>query len=194
MSTIISMISTISTYLGGARGPGARGRVCRGDRTRVHGGAHQQRRQGRGGGGRGSGGVSLSKYFHEPTLHQYLLPQNHVISSERREVTRDTCQTGTRATRSSWWRRLGTARGYTPSPRASRCVSTISTQYLRSICTISIQYLPPQGNLYHLGGTATLDGPRFGYIWCSFDLQEFHTRYTERWDTDTHIHTKSVEY
>ena len=130
ISTIISMISTISTYLGGARGPGARGRVCCGDWTRVHGGAHQQRRQGRGGGGRGSGGVSLIKHFHEPTLHQYLLPQNHVISSERREVTRDTCQTGTRATRSSWWRRLGTARGYTPSPRASRCVSTISTQYL----------------------------------------------------------------
>ena len=37
-----------------------------------------------------------------------------------------------------------------------------------------------KGNLYHLGGTSSLDGPRFGYIWCSFDLQEFHTRYTER--------------
>ena len=58
------------------------------------------------------------KYFHHLTLDQYL----HVISSELREVTRDTCQTGTRATRSSWWRRLETARGYTPSPRASRCV------------------------------------------------------------------------
>ena len=37
-----------------------------------------------------------------------------------------------------------------------------------------------KGNLYHLGGTTTSDGPTFGYIWCSFDLQEFHTRYTER--------------
>ena len=53
----------------------------------------------------------------------------------------------------------------------------LTTQNLYNIYTIS----PPQGNLYHLGGTATLDGPRFGYIWCSFDLQEFHTRYTERW-------------
>ena len=36
-----------------------------------------------------------------------------------------------------------------------------------------------KGNLYHLGGTTSTDGPSFGYIWCSFDLQEFHTRYTE---------------
>ena len=38
-----------------------------------------------------------------------------------------------------------------------------------------------RGDLSHLGGTTTVDGPRFGYIWCSFDLQEFHTRYTERY-------------
>ena len=37
-----------------------------------------------------------------------------------------------------------------------------------------------KGNLYHFGGTSSVEGPRFGYIWCSFDLQEFHTRYTER--------------
>ena len=36
------------------------------------------------------------------------------------------------------------------------------------------------GNLYYLGGNTVVEGPRFGYIWCSFDLQEFHTRYTER--------------
>jgi len=36
-----------------------------------------------------------------------------------------------------------------------------------------------KGNLYFFGGTTVVDGPRFGYIWCSFDLQEFHTRYTE---------------
>ena len=36
-----------------------------------------------------------------------------------------------------------------------------------------------KGNLYHLGGNRTVDGPSFGYIWCSYDLQEFHTRYTE---------------
>ena len=60
-------------------------------------------------------------------------------------------------------------------------IYTVSIQYLRNILTIYTQYFPTQGNLYHLGGTATLDGPRFGYIWCSFDLQEFHTRYTERW-------------
>ena len=37
-----------------------------------------------------------------------------------------------------------------------------------------------KGNLYHFGGNSVVEGPRFGYIWCSFDLQEFHTRYTER--------------
>ena len=36
------------------------------------------------------------------------------------------------------------------------------------------------GNLYYLGGNTVVEGPRFGYIWCNFDLQEFHTRYTER--------------
>jgi len=36
-----------------------------------------------------------------------------------------------------------------------------------------------KGNLYHFGGNTSTDGPSFGYIWCSFDLQEFHTRYTE---------------
>ena len=37
-----------------------------------------------------------------------------------------------------------------------------------------------KGNLYYFGGNSVVEGPRFGYIWCSFDLQEFHTRYTER--------------
>jgi len=36
-----------------------------------------------------------------------------------------------------------------------------------------------KGNLYYFGGVSQLEGPRFGYIWCSFDLQEFHTRYSE---------------
>ena len=36
-----------------------------------------------------------------------------------------------------------------------------------------------QGNLYIFGGNTSMEGPRFGYIWCSYDLQEFHTRYTE---------------
>merc|ERR1719483_1554095 len=36
-----------------------------------------------------------------------------------------------------------------------------------------------KGNLYMFGGVEIIEGPRFGYIWCSFDLQEFHTRYTE---------------
>ena len=41
-----------------------------------------------------------------------------------------------------------------------------------------------KGNLYHLGGTSSVEGPQFGYIWCSYDLQEFHTRYTERYPYD----------
>ena len=36
------------------------------------------------------------------------------------------------------------------------------------------------GNLYYLGGNTVVEGPRFGYIYISFDLQEFQTRYTER--------------
>ena len=36
------------------------------------------------------------------------------------------------------------------------------------------------GNLYYLGGNTVVEGPRFGFIFCSFDLQEFQTRYTER--------------
>jgi hypothetical protein len=28
-----------------------------------------------------------------------------------------------------------------------------------------------KGNLYLFGGTAVTEGPDFGYIWCSFDLQ-----------------------
>ena len=36
------------------------------------------------------------------------------------------------------------------------------------------------GNLYYLGGNRVVEGPRFGYIWIGYDLQEFHTRYTER--------------
>jgi len=36
-----------------------------------------------------------------------------------------------------------------------------------------------KGNLYLFGGTSVLEGPDFGYIWCSFDLQEFHTRYSQ---------------
>ncbi|XP_023328521.1 uncharacterized protein LOC111701459 [Eurytemora carolleeae] len=36
-----------------------------------------------------------------------------------------------------------------------------------------------KGNLYLFGGTSVIEGPDFGYIWCSFDLQEFHTRYSQ---------------
>ena len=36
-----------------------------------------------------------------------------------------------------------------------------------------------KGNLYLFGGTVTTSGPMFGYIWCSFDLQEFSTRYSQ---------------
>jgi len=36
-----------------------------------------------------------------------------------------------------------------------------------------------KGNLYQFGGTCVTEGPDFGYIWCSFDLQEFHTRYSQ---------------
>ena len=75
----------------------------------------------------------------------------------------------------AWGRRVATLRHRVPQG--------VYLQYLRNIYNMYdiYLYLPTQGNLYHLGGTATLDGPRFGYIWCSFDLQEFHTRYTERW-------------
>jgi len=36
-----------------------------------------------------------------------------------------------------------------------------------------------KGNLYLWGGTIVVEGPMFGYIWCSFDLQEFSTRYSQ---------------
>jgi len=36
-----------------------------------------------------------------------------------------------------------------------------------------------KGNLYLFGGTVVTEGPMFGYIWCSFDLQEFHSRYSQ---------------
>jgi len=34
-----------------------------------------------------------------------------------------------------------------------------------------------KGNLYVFGGAVVNEGPNFGYIWCTFDLQEFETRY-----------------
>jgi len=36
-----------------------------------------------------------------------------------------------------------------------------------------------KGNLYVFGGTVVTEGPNYGYIWCTFDLQEFETRYTQ---------------
>ena len=34
-----------------------------------------------------------------------------------------------------------------------------------------------KGSLYVFGGVVVKEGPNFGYIWCTFDLQEFETRY-----------------
>jgi hypothetical protein len=49
-----------------------------------------------------------------------------------------------------------------------------------------------KGNLYLFGGTAVTEGPDFGYIWCSFDLQASSYRQQNIYDKEDNLCVSKV--